>query len=69
MGQTIRSSSLVPSGFIVEHIETSAEGALIKVRGRPRERLSKVRGALGADPQPISSAAGGPASGGTGGET
>ena len=32
MGQTIRSSSLVPCGFVVEHVETRAEGTLIKVR-------------------------------------
>ena len=36
MGQTIRSSSLVPSGFIVEHVETTADGALIKVRAVSR---------------------------------
>lgn len=32
MGQTLRSSSLVPDGFIVENLETGAERTLIRVR-------------------------------------
>lgn len=32
MAQAIRSSSVIPQGFVVEHVETTAEGAVIKVR-------------------------------------